>query len=35
MSIAAEVLGAAVIALATALVNRLIDRYVNPGPIAA
>ena len=31
MSIAAQVLGAAVIALATALANRLIDSYVNPG----
>lgn len=35
INIATQVLGAAAIALATALVQRLIDRYVKPGPVTA
>ena len=35
INIAAQVLGAAAIALATALVNRFVDRYMKPAPVAA
>ncbi len=35
ISIAAQVFGAALVALATALVNRLVDRFVGPAPVPA
>lgn len=35
ISIATQVLGAALVALATAIANRFIDRFVNPAPVPA
>jgi hypothetical protein len=33
IGIATQVLGAALVALATALVNRFVERYVTPGAV--